>query len=865
MIAHKSLLKQYGTRFWYSDGKIIYLEEPTMLTSPVTPRLTPNGYSLDGMVIHAAADPAAKPNLDEIANFMRIVHEQAKRAIGDAERPGYLQTSFNVPDSKAWIPTRHKIGDVEGCVRASIDYANSGHNVYIEGRTLAQPGAGGERGDTGDSAWVFALVIDSDADKGKGFELGHVTPTLTVESSPGNAHYWFFLEKAIPADDVAKKVGEVMRKAGSDPGATGKVAQPYRVAGTPNYPNKKKREAGRALCTTRVLDYRPDALWTTEKLLAAFAAPQPKQRKPRNEAEPGTLPPYLLREVQTDVPEGERSEKFFSIVAKLKRFLLPFHKEATLDKIVALFEQNPSGIAVKYACRIYEETKRCYDKIDVHLDTLPVIIIADGQIPRILDESTQALKTANVPLYARDKYVVMPHKQTFEAADGRKTRATVLTEVQLPSITVEMAKAATFVEFKKVDGVPTPVYADPPGHIARIILTPNRYVTIPVVSGVVTVPLIRQDGSIFGGGVDEYDPRTGMYYVSTVELPTIPMRPTKDDARRALDRIKSLLSEFCFVDPIDRSVALAGAFTAVVRGSMSTAPMVLVRAHVRGTGKSYLVDLFSTLATGDVAPVIGVPKSEEEFEKRLGALLMAGVPVIALDNIVDDLGGPSLCQVTERPRVRFRILGKSEVPEFDCRTAVFATGNNIGVTKDMDRRALFCNLDAMVEKPENRTFEHNPLEMVEVARGEYIAAILTVIRAYPMSGEKVECKPLGSYGQWSRMVREPLIWLGEVDPVGSMDQGWDEDPEIRDIREFFDSDLMMIRTPYYTKQIVQLAIGHEVEDLMKRVGGKNGEIDPHMLGKWLHHIEGRHVDGKRLFKDRSDQKRPKWILDQVQV
>jgi hypothetical protein len=81
----------------------------------------------------------------------------------------------------------------------------------------------------------------------------------------------------------------------------------------------------------------------------------------------------------------------------------------------------------------------------------------------------------------------------------------------------------------------------------------------------------------------------------------------------------------------------------------------------------------------------------------------------------------------------------------------------------------------------------------------------------------------------------------------------------------YDSDLMTLRTPYYTKQIVQLATGHEVEDLMKRVGGKNGEIDPHTLGKWLHHIEGRHVDGKRLFKDKSDQKRPKWILDQVQA
>jgi putative DNA primase/helicase len=747
------------------------------------------------------------------------------------------------------------------------DYGDNRHNVYIEARTIRPETRPDVRGDTEDTAWVFAFVIDSDADKGKGFDLGGIVPTLTVESSSGNAHHWFFLEKAIPADDVAKQVGDAMRKAGSDPGATGKVAQPYRVAGTPNYPNKKKRDAGRGLCATRVLDYRPDVLWTTERLLAAFAAPQkePKQRKPRVDAEPGTLPGYLLREVQTDVPEGERSEKFFSIVAKLKRFLLPFHKEATFDKIVALFEQHPDGIALKYAGRIYDETKRCYDKIDVHLDSLPVIIVADGQIPRILDESTAALKKANVPLYARDRYVVMPHKQVFDAADGRKTTATVLTEVQIPSITVEMAKAATFVEYKKVEGVITPVYADPPGHIARIILAPNRYVTIPAVSGVITVPLMRNDGSIFGGNRDAYDPRTGMYYVATINLPEIPDKPAKEEARQALGLLKSLLSEFCFVDKLDHSVALAGLLTVIVRGSIPTAPMLLIRAHVRGTGKSFLIDLCSTLATGDVAPVISVPKNEEEFEKRLGALYMAGVPLIALDNVDSDLGGPSLCQAAERPRVAYRVLGKSEVPNFDNRTTMFANGNNISVKKDMDRRSLIANLDARVERPEHRKFDQNPIEVVKADRGKYVAAVFTIIRAFLMSGDIAPCDPLGSYGAWSRMVREPLIWLGEADPAKSMDQGWDEDPEIMDIREFFDSDLMAIRTHYNTKQLAEMAKGREIEDLLKRVGGKNGEIDPYTLGMWLHHIEGRHVDGKRLFKDKSDKKRPKWILDQVQA
>jgi hypothetical protein len=33
----------------------------------------------------------------------------------------------------------------------------------------------------------------------------------------------------------------------------------------------------------------------------------------------------------------------------------------------------------------------------------------------------------------------------------------------------------------------------------------------------------------------------------------------------------------------------------------------------------------------------------------------------------------------------------------------------------------------------------------------------------------------------------------------------------------------------------------------------------------LRRIEGRHMDGKRLFRDTSDKARPRWILEQIAV
>jgi putative DNA primase/helicase len=164
--------------------------------------------------------------------------------------------------------------------------------------------------------------------------------------------------------------------------------------------------------------------------------------------------------------------------------------------------------------------------------------------------------------------------------------------------------------------------------------------------------------------------------------------------------LTDLFSEFAFVQLLDRSVAISGLLTALVRGSLSTAPLYLIGAHTAGTGKSYLVDVIAAIASGRLCPVITASKSDEETEKRLGAIILSGAAIVSLDNCIHDLDGQLLCQLTERPVVKVRILGRSEMPECECHTTVFATGNNILLKGDLIRRGLECNLDAPVERPE---------------------------------------------------------------------------------------------------------------------------------------------------------------------
>jgi hypothetical protein len=300
----------------------------------------------------------------------------------------------------------------------------------------------------------------------------------------------------------------------------------------------------------------------------------------------------------------------------------------------------------------------------------------------------------------------------------------------------------------------------------------------------------------------------------------------------------------------------------------------LVHADTPGTGKSYLVDVIAMVATGRLCPVITTSKSPEETEKRIGSVLLSGSSIVSLDNCTHDLGGELLCQLTERPVIKIRILGRSEMPDCESRTTVFSTGNNIAFRSDMVRRGLVCNLETLMERPELREFQHDALERVADDRGAYVAAGLTIIRAYLAAGAPQVCGSLGSYSVWSRMVRSPLVWLGEADPVASVDWIRAEDPELSTIREFFDLWLaydLGLDVPYTTARIIEKACAPSApgdfnppafRELLQRIAGDKEGVSAKRLGWWLRKISGRVVGNHRLTK-RLDVARTYFSLSRV--
>jgi putative DNA primase/helicase len=353
----------------------------------------------------------------------------------------------------------------------------------------------------------------------------------------------------------------------------------------------------------------------------------------------------------------------------------------------------------------------------------------------------------------------------------------------------------------------------------------------------------------------------------------IPSHPTKGDAQAALGLLLGLLNEFPFVDEVSKSVALSAMMTPAVRAAISVAPLHAFTSPTPGSGKSYLVDVVSAIYSGKPCPVIGKGETNSELEKRLHTSLVAGHPIVNIDNVNGELGGDFLCQAIERPEIDIRILGETRHVRVQNNVTLFATGNNIRLTGDVTRRSTLCRLDTKLERPELRKFSTNPVNKVLANRGNYIAAALTIVRAYRCAGSPLPdaTVPIGSFQGWSDFVRSPLMWLELADPLKSMEEVRSIDPELEHLKGMFaalaerfgygpdkaQTAAKVLSAAYNGKADGAL---REAIDALRQKGRPVGSVE---LGQWLGRYQDRVVENMRLAKRPRGKRAAEWFIEDL--
>lgn len=335
---------------------------------------------------------------------------------------------------------------------------------------------------------------------------------------------------------------------------------------------------------------------------------------------------------------------------------------------------------------------------------------------------------------------------------------------------------------------------------------------LPPLNGIASAPLLDETGGIHAH--EGYDRRTGMWCerVPPEFAAQVPAQPTREQAESALIMLRRRLRTFAFADaptvrvteedvPVvdlaqppgaDESAALVALLTAVCRPSLPLAPGVLVRAPPfsgAGSGKGLLVRVLCAIAFGRAPAAVTSGGTQDELDKCIGAELMAGNPVVFLDNLNDTaLRSDALASaITERP-ARVRVLGKSLMVTLNASALIALTGNALTVREDLVRRFLRVEMDAGVEDPENRSFKGDILAEVMDDRTALLAAALTIWRwgrHLDAAKELQAGVPLGSFDAWCRWVRNPLVMLGCQDPAKRVAQAKAGDRKRQNVAELF--------------------------------------------------------------------------------
>jgi hypothetical protein len=472
---------------------------------------------------------------------------------------------------------------------------------------------------------------------------------------------------------------------------------------------------------------------------------------------------------------------------------------------------------------------------------LPTIWLRVGQTERVVDEVEAALKASGRGLYRRGGLIVSTGFDRMQTCEGGTVEVQIIEERENFALLEDIDAAAVLLKFdaRAEEWRPT----RPPMWLA-LTLKQRRYrLRLPNLVALFNCPTIMANGKLLvEPGFDLssgilFDPRG-------VKFPRVPDKPDRAMAQIALEQIDRLLRTFDFVSKDDKAVARSLLLTGAARPCLPTAPLHAVDAPVARSGKSKLIDIISILITGHEAGVTAPGETREEAEKRLATLLLRGDPIIALDNCEAPLEGVVFNQVLTQQWINLRILGFSKAVRTRCAPFITATGNNLIIKGDLASRSVVCRLDPKVERPELRQFDYDPIADARSNRGELVAAVLTILRAYHVAGRPDRPPRLQGFEHWSDTVRAALLWLDAGDPVGTMDRLRKADPVLASLTAVLHAWRAAFGfSPTTAREAITAADNRpDLHDALMEVAGRGGRIDGRVLGNWLAYRADRVVN-----------------------
>lgn len=343
--------------------------------------------------------------------------------------------------------------------------------------------------------------------------------------------------------------------------------------------------------------------------------------------------------------------------------------------------------------------------------------------------------------------------------------------------------AAPYRMVPKKNGDPEPAPVPVPGVILGLISDhPDEF---PPLAGISRSPIVRPDGTVVTA--NGYDQQTGVLVDLSEDVVgmVVPEHPTDGDIAVARGLLLDLFAMdgeggydgWVFKTVADQTNAVGALITGPVRAATGPSPLFVADGLEPGAGKGGLVEMNMLLLTGENAPMMPIPDSNAEVDKRATADLLAGEQLIALDEVQDaesgrcKLDSGALRAVLTARTYRSRELGKTRSLSLPNGAIWWALGNNVQVPADMARRVVPIQLDS--DRPDlknRRNFRYDLDTHVPAHRREYLCAVLTLIRAWYDRGQPEAPRSFGfaSFAEWQRIVGGIMHLAGFHDFLGNV-------------------------------------------------------------------------------------------------
>jgi len=318
------------------------------------------------------------------------------------------------------------------------------------------------------------------------------------------------------------------------------------------------------------------------------------------------------------------------------------------------------------------------------------------------------------------------------------------------------------------------IAAAPGMDIARMLLS-SPDPRLPSLSSMLTTPAFGSSGQLIR--TNGYHASDGVWYdgVDRLDYTDVPEAPTADQiaAARSL-LVDDLAVDFPFATPSDRAHFLGALLLPFVRRLIPTAtPLHTFEAPAVGSGKSLLCAAIAAITSGHDLPTSSVPDQDEEFRKVITSKLLAGSPIILLDNVREKrlFDSPILAAALTSTTWVDRVLGSNKVVALPNLASWFLTGNNPRLSMELLRRCVRIRLNPRCQRAWQRgDFKHDPLlGWVRENRRELVKACLTLIQAWVRAGSPSGGRRLGSFEAWAYTMGGILDVAGIPGFLGNLD------------------------------------------------------------------------------------------------